>query len=236
MKNDIIFGAGTPAVSTSAVAEQTAETNGMGMTTLSETEMTIMGLASEWGVPVPSLDFANMSVQAREDQFDNVKSALRKVMMQFDKGREVLGQSMLEPLKLEQDYKSVLRRAFKRYELGAGQENFVPIEPDVQAHMISVDGDSIISTPFGLDGVEVPLQTIDAEVYFSITDIKKGKYDLLGTATRKAESSIFKEEDRRIANLFKQVAASEDSNPAIGVTADDFKVSGIHKSSKLSLQ
>lgn len=220
-----IFNTGVPASVAVATLNESATVSIAG---LSDNEMNTLTLASDWGVAVPQLDLAGMSVQAKADQFDSIKMALKKVMMANDKGREQLGAALIDPLKTEQDYTSVLRRAFKKYELGAGQENFVPIELDVQAHMISVDGDAIITTPFGLDGVEVPLQTIETDVYFKITDIKKGKYDLLGSAMRKAETGIFKEEDRRIANLFRQVAASDDSNDAIGVTKDDFKATGIY--------
>jgi len=219
---------GTASVSVGGVAMATASASGANISTLSETEMDILELAGEWQIPVPNIDFGQLSSHARADQFDNMRDALKKVMMQYDKGREVLGSSMLEPLKTEQDYKSILRRAFKKYTLGAGQENYIPIELDVQAYMISADGDAYTTTPMGIEGVEVPLQKIETEVYFSITDIRKGKYDLLGASTRKAEAGIFKEEDRRIGNLFRQVAASGDSNAPIGITKSDFKERGLY--------
>jgi len=209
------------------VATATASNN-VGASTFSEAELTLLTLANEFNVPVPQVDFVGMSDHARAETFQGVQAALKKVMMQSPKGREMLGSSIIEPLKTEQLYKSTLRRAFKSYYLGAGQENFIPVELDVRAYTVSQNGDPITNNPYGLDGVEPPLQKIETKVMFDITDIYRGKYDLEGTALKKAESEIFKEEDRRIANLWKAVSESEDALTPISVTESTFKDTGLY--------
>lgn len=199
-----------------------------GQSALSDDQMGVLDLAQRFGVAVPNMNLAIMSNHAVAETFDGIKAALKRVMMDSPQGREILGAAIIEPLRKEQDYKSQLRKAFKQYVLGAGQENHIPLDIDVQAFTTSTDGYLVTQTPYGLDGVEAPLQRIETKVLFHIADIRKGKFDLIGRAKEKSESSIFKEEDRRIANLFAQVAASPTSNTPIAVTVADFKANGLY--------
>ena len=225
MSKNTLFG--TTMLSIAEVANATAS-NDLALSTLSDEELTLTQLASEWNVPMPSVDIGALSTHARADVFNTVKEALKKTMMQYEKGRQVLGESILEPLRGEQLYRPSLRRAFKEYKLGAGQENFIPIEADVRAYTVSADGDTVQSQPYGLEGVEPPLQKIEADILFDISDILRGKYDLLGTATKRVESEIFKEEDRRIAKLFEAVSLSGDAIAPISITGADFKATGLY--------
>jgi hypothetical protein len=215
-------------VGLSKVAMATASDKGVMASALSEEEVTLLTLAKEFNVPVPTMDTVNMSTQARSEAFSGVQAALKKVLMESSKGREILGNSILEPLKKEQLYSSTLRRAFKFYKLGAGQENFIPLELDVRAYTVSQNGDPITNNPYGLEGIEPPLQKLEARVLFDITDIYRGKYDLEGTALIKCESEIFKEEDRRIAKLWDAVSASGESNTPIVVSEANFLKTGLY--------
>jgi hypothetical protein len=226
MSKTTLFGKTTLGISD--VANAVASNPNVGQSALSKEELVIVDLASEFGVPMPIMDLASLSTHARADVFDSVKSALRKTLMQSEKGRDILGNSILEPLRDSQLYRASLRRAFKEYKLGAGQENHIPVGLDVRAYSVSVDGDTIQTSPYGLEGVEAPLQPIKAEVLFELSHILRGKYDLLTYATDRAESGVFQEEDRRIAKLWNAVATSGDSLPVISVTSTAFKKTGLY--------
>lgn len=199
-----------------------------GSAQFSQDEANVLLLASEFGVAVPQLPLAQMTQFARADAFNGIEAALKKVMMDSGRGREMLGASLIEPLREEQDYQSQLRKMFKPFTLGAGQENWIPLDINVQAFVVAMDGETVSQTPYGLEGVEVPLQKIDTKIMFHITDIRKGKFDLVSRAKEKAESEVFKKEDKSIANLLAQVSASGKSNAPILVSTVDFKSTGLY--------
>lgn len=224
-KNSSIFG--QTAFSIQDVAGATTRLP-QGSSEFTDNEANVLMLASTFGIAVPQLPLDVMSTHARAEAFGTMEAALKRVMMESPQGRELLGGSLIEPLRTEQDYKSTLRTMFKPYVLGAGQENYIPLDLDVQAYVVNMDGKSVSQTPYGLDGVEAPLQKIETEVMFHLTDIRKGKFDLVGRAKEKAESEVFKVEDARISNLLKSVATSGNSTSPIAVSEADFKSKGLY--------
>lgn len=223
MNKNTIFGATTFGIQDVAGATVAPQGN----SEFTADENNILVLASQFGVAVPNMPLEQMSTHARAEAFGSVESALKKVMMESPAGRELLGGAIIEPLRTEQDYKSTLRAMFKPYVLGAGQENWIPLDVDVQAFIVSMDGEKVTQTPYGLDGVEAPLQKIETEVLFHLTDIRKGKFDLIGRSKEKAESEVFKVEDARIANLLEVVAKADASPDIMAVKASEFKKTGL---------
>lgn len=224
-KNQSIFGQSTFNIQDVAGATTIAP---QGSSEFTSDEQNVLLLASTFGVAVPQMPLAQMSNHARAEAFGTMEAALKRVMMESPQGRELLGGSLIEPLRTEQDYKSTLRAMFKPYVLGAGQENYIPLDLDVQAYVVNMDGDTVSQTPYGLDGVEAPLQKIETKVMFHLTDIRKGKFDLVGRAKEKAESEVFKVEDARISKLLGTVASSGNSTTPIAVSETDFKKTGLY--------
>lgn len=130
------------------------------------------------------------------------------------KGRQVLAQSMVNPLRHARDYTSVCRPLFLSEDLPDGALPYYDKDIDVRASVVAEDAASIEVTIRG-ERVLVPLFSIATNPQISIEQIKERRFDIIDRAQVKAKDYINRIEDDL---AFKVLRSCADNNQSMNPT------------------
>lgn len=141
----------------------------------------------------------------------NISNAVRqKIISDYVKtaaGRQVLAQSMIQPLRTRRDYTSVGRKTFLVEDLPDGALPVYDKDPDVSAFVIGEEGENILSVTKPRR-VIFPLFEIASNPTIPLTQVKERRFDLIERSQDLAKSQIQAAEDERVFAIMDQVAVN----------------------------
>lgn len=137
-------------------------------------------------------------------------------LMRTAAGREEIGASLVEPLRLFQNYSSVMRRAFLVDPLPDGQIPYYDKFEDCTAYVVAGEGQDIQEVTGRDQRIVAQLFEIAANPMIPWTQIKQRRYDVQSTVQTSANSEIFRTEDKMLVKLLDK--ASTDFHPILTVS------------------
>lgn len=170
-----------------------------------------------------------MSVTATKNSSDSKigKKAKRQAIAKYIKspqGRQMLAESMIQPLRTRRDYTSIGRKTFLVEDLPDGALPVYDKDPDVTAFVIGEEGENILGIQRS-ERVIAPLYEIASNPEIPLTQIKERRFDLIERAQDLAKSQIQAAEDERVFATMDETAVNgfdgfgSNINPDINVVA-----------------
>lgn len=138
-------------------------------------------------------------------------------------GRARIAQSLTGPLRTLRDYMAVGRKAFTVDVLPDGTLPVYDTDPEVPAYVVAEEGHSIEEI-IKAKRIILPMVEIAAYPKIPFTQIKERRFDIVTRVKLKAQSEIFRAEDRAIFNLMKAAADNNPNNPLMSVPKADYNI------------
>ena len=132
-------------------------------------------------------------------------------------GREEIGASLVEPLRLFQNYSAVMRRAFLVDPLPDGQIPYYDKYEDCIAYVIAGEGQDIQEIKGRDERIVAQLFEIAANPMIPWTQIKQRRYDVQSTVQTSANSEIFRTEDAKLVKLLDKASVGFHSTIAVNL-------------------
>lgn len=148
---------------------------------------------------------------------EKLKQALFNEHIRSQAGRQILANSMIQPLRENRDYMSVARKSYLVEQIPNGVMPYYDKDPLVRAYIMGEEGQSIVSQ-VKPDRVMFPLWMITSHPQVSLTEIADTRYDVVQRSIDKGKSAIMAVEDGKSFAIMDG-AATDPLNPNTDINA-----------------
>ena len=148
----------------------------------------------------------SLRAKARNDK-------ILKLLAQGAKGAAIIAKDMVQPLREYQDYKSVGRTAIQVETLSQGQDPLIDYDVDGNLAYIVSNLSADVSRIINPETVRINTFDIASNPTITYEALQARKYDLRDRVQQKAQSEIFRVEDRFIFNALRAAATHKYERP-----------------------